>query len=222
MTAAETLVGDGSRPDAGLLAEGDQVLLLDRAGNRRLIRLKAGAKAHGHKGYLEHDRMIGEPEGVAVRSSSGTVYVAVRPRLADYALEMPRRTAIVYPKDIGIILVWADVFPGASVFEAGFGSGSLTLALLRAVGPSGRVVVYEVRTDVIPAALANIRGFEEPRGELVVSPHDPGLLYAVSGDGNLWVFREPSDAPAQVPKEHSLAYPAALSRKVRASDLPLR
>ncbi|MDP8922558.1 MAG: tRNA (adenine-N1)-methyltransferase [Chloroflexota bacterium] len=162
----------GARSDAGYFADGDQVLLLDRAGNRRLIRLQAGAKAHGHKGYLEHDRMIGEPEGVTVRSSSGTVYVAVRPRLADYALEMPRRTAIVYPKDVGIILVWADIFPGATVFEAGFGSGSLTLALLRAVGPSGRVVVYELRPDVIPAALANIRGFDEPRGELAVHQRD--------------------------------------------------
>lgn len=148
------------------------MLLLDRAGNRRLIRLKAGAKAHGHKGYLEHDRMIGEPEGVTVRSSTGAVYVAVRPRLADYALEMPRRTAIVYPKDVGIILVWADIYPGATVFEAGFGSGSLTMALLRAVGPTGRVVVYELRPDVIPAALANIGGYEEPRGELAVHQRD--------------------------------------------------
>ena len=164
--------GDGTRPASACLAAGEQVLLLDRAGKRRLIRLRVGGKAHGHKGYLEHDRMIGEPEGVAVRSSSGTVYVAVRPRLADYALEMPRRTAIVYPKDVAIILVWADVFPGATVFEAGFGSGSLTLALLRAVGPTGRVIVYEVRPDLIPAALANVRGFVEPRGELTVHARD--------------------------------------------------
>ena len=166
-----TPAGEARAGSAGLAA-GEQVLLLDRAGNRRLIRLKAGGKAHGHKGYLEHDRMIGEPEGVSVRSSTGTVYVAVRPRLADYALEMPRRTAIVYPKDVGIILVWADIFPGATVFEAGFGSGSLTLALLRAVGPTGRVIVYEVRPDVIPAGLANVRGFEEPRGALVVHTRD--------------------------------------------------
>jgi tRNA (adenine57-N1/adenine58-N1)-methyltransferase catalytic subunit len=85
---------------------------------------------------------------------------------------MPRRTAIVYPKDVAIILAWADVFPGATVFEAGFGSGSLTMALLRAVGPSGRVVVYEARPDVIPAALANVRGFDEPRGALTVHARD--------------------------------------------------
>jgi tRNA (adenine57-N1/adenine58-N1)-methyltransferase len=143
-------------------AEGEIVLLLDRAGNRRLVTLRAGAKAHGHKGYLEHDRIIGEHEGVTVRSVSGATYLVFRPRLSEYALEMPRRSAIVYPKDVGIILVWADVYPGATVVESGLGSGSLTLALLRAVGPTGQVIVYEQRTDMIGPALANIRKFVAP------------------------------------------------------------
>ncbi|MCC6177180.1 MAG: tRNA (adenine-N1)-methyltransferase [Chloroflexi bacterium] len=148
------------------------MLLLDKAGNRRLIRLKAGGKAHGHRGYVEHDRIIGEPEGSSVRTSTGTAYQAFRPRLADYALEMPRRTAIVYPKDVAMILVWADVYPGATVVESGLGSGSLTLALLRAVGPSGQVVVYEQRPDLIPAAQANIEGFAGPCGNLLVREAD--------------------------------------------------
>ena len=142
--------------------EGEIVLLLDRAQNRRLARLRAGAKAHGHKGYLEHDRIIGQPEGVVVRSSGGATYLVFRPRLSEYALEMPRKSAIVYPKDVGIILVWADIYPGATVVESGLGSGSLTLALLRAVGPTGQVIVYEQRADMIPPALANICAFEEP------------------------------------------------------------
>ena len=142
--------------------EGEIVLLLDRAQNRRLVRLRAGAKAHGHKGYLEHDLIIGEDEGVVVRSVSGARYLVFRPRLSEYALEMPRKSAIVYPKDVGIILVWADVYPGATVVEAGLGSGSLTLALLRAVGPTGQVVVYEQRADMIPPALTNIRAFALP------------------------------------------------------------
>src|SRR5688572_10162482 len=142
--------------------EGEIVLLLDRMQNRRLVRLRAGAKAHGHKGFLEHDRIIGEHEGVVVRSVGGATYLVFRPRLSDYALEMPRKSAIVYPKDVGIILVWADVYPGASVVESGLGSGSLTLALLRAVGPTGQVVVYEQRADMIGPALANIRGFTLP------------------------------------------------------------
>jgi tRNA (adenine57-N1/adenine58-N1)-methyltransferase catalytic subunit len=142
--------------------EGEVVLLLDRAQNRRLIRLRVGAKAHGHRGYLEHDRIIGADEGVTVRSVSGATYLVFRPRLSDYVLEMPRKSAIVYPKDVGIILVWADIFPGATVVESGLGSGSLTLALLRAVGQTGQVICYEKRADMIPPAVTNISGFSEP------------------------------------------------------------
>jgi tRNA (adenine57-N1/adenine58-N1)-methyltransferase len=143
-------------------AEGEIVLLLDRAGNRRLVTLRVGARAHGHKGFLEHDQIIGQREGVTLHATGGKVYVVFRPRLADYALEMPRKTAIVYPKDVGIILVWADVYPGATVVESGLGSGSLTLALLRAVGPTGQVIVYEQRADMIGPALNNVRRFSEP------------------------------------------------------------
>jgi tRNA (adenine57-N1/adenine58-N1)-methyltransferase len=153
-------------------AEGETVLLLDRAGNRRLVRLRAGGRVHTHKGYLEHDRLIGEDEGLFVRTSTGVAYVAVRPRLSDYALEMPRSTAIVYPKDVGIILVWADIYPGATVLEAGLGSGALTLALLRAVGPNGRVIVYEARGEFIGPALANIHGFGEPPANLLIRERD--------------------------------------------------
>jgi tRNA (adenine57-N1/adenine58-N1)-methyltransferase len=161
-------LGVAARP----FAEGESVLLLYRTANRRLIRLRAGGRFHSHKGYLSHDALIGEPEGVVVRSSLGAIFTVVRPRLADYALEMPRNTAIVYPKDVGIILVWADINPGATVLEAGLGSGSLTLALLRAVGPSGQVIVYEQRSEFIQPALENIRGFGEAPGNLLIREQD--------------------------------------------------
>ena len=143
-------------------AEGETVLLLDRGENRRLVTLRAGRKAHGHKGYLEHDRIIGAREGSVVRSSSGATYVIFRPRLSEYTLEMPRKSAIVYPKDVGFIVVWADIYPGATVVESGLGSGSLTLALLRAVGPTGQVIVYEQRADMIESALVNLGRFADP------------------------------------------------------------
>jgi tRNA (adenine57-N1/adenine58-N1)-methyltransferase len=143
-------------------AEGETVLLLDRGENRRLVTLRAGRKAHGHKGYLEHDRIIGTREGTVVRSSSGATYVIFRPRLSEYVLEMPRKSAIVYPKDVGIILVWADIYPGATVVESGLGSGSLTLALHRAVGPTGQVIVYEQRADMIESAVTNIGKYALP------------------------------------------------------------
>ncbi len=148
------------------------MLLIDRSANRRLIRLRTGGRVHSHKGYLSHEWLIGEPEGVVVRSSLGASFTAVRPRLADYALEMPRKTAIVYPKDVGIILVWADIHPGATVLEAGIGSGSLTLALLRAVGPTGQVIVYEQRGELIQPALENIHGFGEAPANLLIRERD--------------------------------------------------
>lgn len=156
-------------------AEGEIVLLLDKGENRRLVTLRAGGKAHGHKGYLEHDRIIGACEGVLVRSSSGATYLVFRPRLSEYVLEMPRKSAIVYPKDIGIILVWADIYPGATVVESGLGSGSLTLALLRSVGPTGEVIVYEQRADMIGSALVNIGKYMLP-GQ---SPNAPGAALDV-------------------------------------------
>jgi len=155
-------------------AEGEIVLLLDKGENRRLVTLRVGGKAHGHKGYLEHDRIIGAREGVVVRSSSGATYLVFRPRLSEYVLEMPRKSAIVYPKDVAIILVWADIYPGATVVESGLGSGSLTLALLRAVGPTGEVIVYEQRADMIESALVNIGKYVMPG----LSPNAPGAVAA--------------------------------------------
>ncbi|MFN8632632.1 MAG: tRNA (adenine-N1)-methyltransferase [Chloroflexota bacterium] len=151
-------------------AVGEVVLLVDKGENRRLITLKAGAKAHGHKGYLEHDRIIGAGEGTVVRASSGATYQVYRPRLSEYVLEMPRRSAIVYPKDVGMIVVWADIYPGATVVESGMGSGSLTLALLRAVGPTGQVIVYERRADMIASALTNIRKLLLPGAPPIAMP----------------------------------------------------
>ena len=91
-----------------------------------------------------------------MRSSMGLRYLALRPTLAEFVLEMPRGAQVIYPKDLAMILFWADVYPGCRVLEAGTGSGALTLALLRAVGPEGRVITYEQRDEFARRALANI------------------------------------------------------------------
>ena len=108
---------------------------------------------------LEHDALIGSPEGSTVRTTLGSRLVAVRPTLAEYVLEMPRGAQVIYPKDLGPILILADVFPGAQVLESGVGSGALTLALLRAVGSTGLVTGYEIRDDFARRAQANVEGF---------------------------------------------------------------
>ena len=138
---------------------GDACLLFDKKGRRYLIELVPAATFQHHHGVLAHDEIIGTEEGSALRSSQGKPLVVLRPRLADYALKMPRGAAVVYPKDSGAIIVWADIQPGNVVIEAGTGSGALTMALARAVGTEGRVISYEARADHAALARKRIRGF---------------------------------------------------------------
>ena len=144
---------------ARTFAAGDRVLLVDAKRRRHLITLAAGGEFHTHAGVLAHDLLLGEPEGVTVRTTLGSRLVAVRPTLSEYVLEMPRGAQVIYPKDLGPILMLADVFPGARVLESGVGSGALTLALLRAVGATGHVTGYEIRDDFARRAQANVDGF---------------------------------------------------------------
>jgi tRNA (adenine57-N1/adenine58-N1)-methyltransferase len=138
------------------LQDGEQILLIDTRGKRHLIFLRKSETFHSDRGWISHDAVIGQPEGTWVRSSMGLRYVALRPTLAEFVLDMPRGAQVIYPKDLAMILFWADVYPGCRVLEAGMGSGALTLALLRAVGPEGRVITYEQRDEFARRALANI------------------------------------------------------------------
>jgi len=138
---------------------GDRVLLVDPRGRRFLIRLQAGGTFHFHGGVVPHDLVLGSEEGTVVHSSTGAALWCVRPRLADFVLKMPRGAQVIYPKDIGAVLVEADVAPGTRVLEAGTGSGALTIALCRATGPEGRVISYEVRPDFHERATANLEAF---------------------------------------------------------------
>jgi len=139
-------------------AVGDRVLLVDAKRRRHLVTLTEGGQFHTHNGVLEHDALIGQPEGSTARTTLGARLMAVRPTLGEYVLEMPRGAQVIYPKDLGPILMLADVFPGAHVLESGIGSGALTLALLRAIGPSGRVTGYEIRDDFARRAQSNVEG----------------------------------------------------------------
>ena len=138
---------------------GERALLVDRRGRRYLITLKAGERFHFHQGYVDHDAIIGSDEGSKLVASSGSSLIAYRPSLADFILKMPRGAQVVYPKDVGYVLVEADIYPGATVLEAGTGSGALTLALVRAVGERGMVISYELREDFAARARSNIESF---------------------------------------------------------------
>jgi tRNA (adenine57-N1/adenine58-N1)-methyltransferase catalytic subunit len=143
----------------GPFRAGDRVQLTDPKGRHYTLTLEAGGQYHTHRGGLAHDELIGKPEGSLVISPVGTPYLALRPRLADYVLSMPRGAQVIYPKDAAQILMWGDIFPGARVLEAGAGSGAMTCSLLQAVGPQGSVVSYEVRADHAEHADRNVRTF---------------------------------------------------------------
>ena len=161
--------GNGNGP----FLPGELVLLLDPDGRRFLVRLREHDSLHHHRGAVRHDDVIGQPEGTLVRSSQGRLFAALRPRLIDYTLDMPRRSGIVYPKDAAHLLVWADIAPGQRVLESGVGSGALTLALLRAVGERGQVIGYETRPDFIDLALSNVQGFaHQQAGNLLLRERD--------------------------------------------------
>jgi tRNA (adenine57-N1/adenine58-N1)-methyltransferase len=140
----------------GPFEAGEAVLLVDRKRRTYMVWLAAGAVYDLRGGQVPHDSLIGRSEGTAVHTSRGERLLALRPRLADYVLLMPRGAQVVYPKDLGQILILADIGPGATVAEAGTGSGALTMALVRAAGPTGRVFSYEVREDFHRGAARNI------------------------------------------------------------------
>jgi tRNA (adenine57-N1/adenine58-N1)-methyltransferase len=148
----------GAERRRGPLQVGDQVQLTDPKGRMHTITLEAGKSFHTHRGILEHDALIGGPEGVVV-TIGVTPYLALRPLLSDFVLSMPRGAQVVYPKDAGQVVQMADIFPGAHVVEAGVGSGALSMSLLRAVGDTGRLSSYERRDDFATIAKANVERF---------------------------------------------------------------
>ncbi len=143
----------------GPLAAGERITLTDNKNRRHSVLLAVGGRFHTTKGAVDHDELIGRPEGVVVTSVGGTDYLALRPLLNEYTVTMPRGAQVIYPKDAAQIAMAADIFPGARVVEAGAGSGALTCTLLRAVGPTGRVRSYERREDFAAQARANVDNF---------------------------------------------------------------
>lgn len=152
-------VSTGAAARRGPLRIGDKVQLTDPKGRLHTIALEPGRQFHTHKGYIAHDDLIGSSEGTLVHNTGGVPYQVLRPLLEDFVMSMPRGAAVVYPKDAALIVTLGDVFPGATVVEAGVGSGALTLSLLRAVGDTGRVHSFERREEFAQIARGNIEDF---------------------------------------------------------------
>jgi tRNA (adenine57-N1/adenine58-N1)-methyltransferase len=129
------------------------VLLIDAKDRRYLITLVPGASFHTHAGIVAHDEVIGRTEGSRVAGSTSRSFLVLRPTLSDVVLKMPRGAQVIYPKDLGAILLAADLAPGQRVLEAGVGSGALSLTALRA---GVDLVGYEIREDFAARARANV------------------------------------------------------------------
>jgi tRNA (adenine57-N1/adenine58-N1)-methyltransferase len=168
----------GARGRRGPFRVGERVQLTDPKKRMHTITLEEGKEFHTSKGAVEHDALIGRPEGVVVTSTQGTHYLALRPLLSDFVLSMKRGATIVYPKDAATIVGLADLYPGARVIEAGVGSGALSCSLLRAVGDQGSVSSYERRDDFAAIARVNVETFFDgphPAWSLTVGDLTPTL-----------------------------------------------
>ncbi len=159
----------GRPPGRGPLADGERVLLIDAKQRRYLLTLVPGSTFHTHAGIVAHDDMIGRPEGATVCGSTGRSFLLLRPTLADVVLKMPRGAQVIYPKDLGAILMAADIGPGQRVLEAGVGSGALSMAVLRA---GASVVGYEIREDFANRARSNVAGLLGPDADYRVELRD--------------------------------------------------
>lgn len=140
-----------------LFKVGDKVQLTGPKGRLNTITLVKGGAFGTHRGDLRHDDIIGKPDGSVVSNQNGVEYLALKPMLNDFVLSMPRGAAIVYPKDAAQILVFGDIFPGATVVEAGVGSGALSMYLLRAIGQDGTLHSFERRAEFAEIAAGNVK-----------------------------------------------------------------
>jgi tRNA (adenine57-N1/adenine58-N1)-methyltransferase catalytic subunit len=147
--------GQWGRP----LEAGERVLLQDLKGRRYLVTLEPGGSFHTHKGRLGHDQLIGAAEGEVVRTDQGQRLLVLRPTFADWVVKMPRGAQVIYPRVIALMVLAADVRPGLRVLEAGAGSGALSIALLQALGPEGRLVSFELRPDFAAQARRNVEAW---------------------------------------------------------------
>ena len=136
--------------------EGDLVVFQDHRERSYRKVLKENGRLQTHMGFIDHRELLGKEIGSAVLTSKGKEFYVFYPTLVDYTMNMPRMSGIIYPKDAAYMMMWGDVYPGATVVTGGVGSGALILALTRQVGPTGRVVGYDVRQDMLDHAVQNV------------------------------------------------------------------
>ena len=147
-----------------IFAYGERVQLTDTKGRMYTITLTKGAQWHMHKGWINHDEIVGNSEGSILETNSGLKFQAFKPLLMDYTLSMPRGATIIYPKDAMAIIGLADIQPGHKVLEAGAGSGAMSLWILRAISESGQLDSFEIRAEFAQIASDTVKNFDLSQG----------------------------------------------------------
>jgi tRNA (adenine57-N1/adenine58-N1)-methyltransferase len=176
VSATEQAGGVNRVARTGPLKENEAAVFLDRKDREYLFRLDRGRPVAIRGGTISVDDVIGREEGTIVRSSHNEPFLVFRPILPQLIPNLPRSAQVIYPKDLGAILVWADVYPGARVVEAGTGAGALSIALLRAVGPGGSLSSYELRSDFAELAQKNVARYHGPAPNWSVTLGDIAAL----------------------------------------------
>lgn len=179
-TGAQDQGGTAPHPNDRPLAEGELVLLIDHKKRRYLVTLAAGSEFQTHAGVVPHDLLIGRSEGGQIASTRGQKFTVYRPTLSDYILAMPRGAQVIYPKDIGPLLMLADIEPGSRVFESGIGSGAMSMGMLR-IG--AQIVGYELREDFASRARKNVETFLGPEALERYEIHHRDSYDSVDHDG---------------------------------------
>jgi len=177
--------------------EGEPVLLEGSDGKRFLIKLQPGAQFHTHRGVVDHDQIIGRPLGRKIVSHLGHPFAVLKPSVHDLLMTLKRVSQIVYPKDIGLILLKLSVGSGSRVVEAGTGSGALTLALAHSVRPDGQVYSYDAREDMLNVAAKNLANVGLADGVTLIQ-RDISEGFSQEGVDSLFLdVREPWDYLSQ-------------------------
>lgn len=148
-----------SASDRATLQPGDSVLFIDQKEREYIRILRPGSVIALRGGNIPAEQFIGLAEGSLVQIGQNETFRLLRPTYARLIPNLPRQAQVIYPKDIGPILLWGDVFPGARVLEVGSGPGALSMALLRAIGPAGHLLTVDIRTDHCKMARNNVRRF---------------------------------------------------------------
>ena len=176
------------------------VLLTSQKGKKWIIKIDADAPFSSHLGTIQMRDIVGKEEGDCLETNKGAKLFLFRPTLTDYIFNMKRQTQIIYPKDLGAILIYGDIYPGSTILESGVGSGSLTLALLRAVGERGRVISVEKREEFASLALMNITKFygQRPKNLDIVVANIQDFASSVTVDRVVLDLPEPWHAISKV------------------------